>query len=269
MKQQPLRNYLQFTQNTLVRVTGRNPLAFTVNGCEDIHQFRQRLLDLQFDFAAAARPLLDPGREDPAALRCLRLQLQALKPFFRFDEEGRPSRPAIAVEERGKKDGGPRRSPPPGARPLRRRPVGVHRLPPLPPRAGRPRRRLPLPLRRSARRAPPVRPRLHPMRQNRPNGPARPPQRLLPPPPRPLPPSRPRQPLRRPRQSPLSRQPRPPHRVAPRRLPPPPPRHPPLIPPHSPTLRTHKRPARPLQPTPPTRHPAKPHKPNPPKNLIP
>ena len=189
MKQQPLRNYLQFTQNTLVRVTGRNPLAFTVNGCEDIHQFRQRLLDLQFDFAAAARPLLDPGREDPAALRCLRLQLQALKPFFRFDEEGRPSRPAIAVEERGKKDGGPRRSPPPGARPLRRRPVGVHRLPPLPPRAGRPRRRLPLPLRRSARRAPPVRPRLHPMRQNRPNGPARPPQRLLTPPPRPLPPS--------------------------------------------------------------------------------
>ena len=189
MKQQPLRNYLQFTQNTLVRVTGRNPLAFTVNGCEDIHQFRQRLLDLQFDFAAAARPLLDPGREDPAALRCLRLQLQALKPFFRFDEEGRPSRPAIAVEERGKKDGGPRRSPPPGARPLRRRPVGVPRLPPLPPRAGRRRRRLPLPLRRSARRAPPVRPRLHPMRQNRPNGPARPPQRLLPPPPRPLPPS--------------------------------------------------------------------------------
>ena len=75
MEQNPIKTYLQFMQNTLVRVTGRNPLAFTVNGCEDIHQFRQRLLDLQFDFAAAARPLLDPGREDPAALRCLRLQL--------------------------------------------------------------------------------------------------------------------------------------------------------------------------------------------------
>ena len=269
MEQNPIKTYLQFMQNTLVRVTGRNPLAFTVNGCEDIHQFRQRLLDLQLDFTAAVRPFLDPGREDPAALRCLRLQLQALKPFFRFDADGQPSRPSLAVEERGKKDGRPRRSPPPGARALRRRTVGIHRLPPLPPREGQPRRRLPFPLRRTPGRTPPVRPRLHPLRQNRPNGSARPPQRLLPPPPRPLPPPRPRQPLRRPRQSPLSRQPRPPHRVPPRRLPPPPPRHPPLIPPHSPTLRTHKRPARPLQPTPPTRHPAKPHKPNPPKNLIP
>ncbi len=250
MEQNPIKTYLQFTQNTLVRVTGRNPLAFTVNGCEDIHQFRQRLLDLQLDFTAAVRPLLDPGREDPAALRCLRLQLQALKPFFRFDEDGQPSRPSLAVEERGKKDGGPRRSPPPGARALRRRPMGIRRLPPLPPRAGQPRRRLPLPLRRSARRAPPVRPRLHPMRQNRPIRPARSPQRLLPPPPRPLPPPPPRQPLRHTLQGPRPRQPRPPHRVPPRPIPPPPLRLPPLTPAPPPFPQIHIKFARLSKPAP-------------------
>ena len=148
MEQKPLRDYLQFTQNTLVRVTARNPLAFTVNGCEDIHAFRQRLLDLQIDLAAHLRPLLEPGREHPALLRSVRLQLRALNPLFRFNADGLPSRPAVAVEERGKKDGRPRRAPPPGLDALRRRPVGVPRPRPLPPRKGRPRRRLPLPLRR-------------------------------------------------------------------------------------------------------------------------
>ena len=46
MEKQALRLYLQFMQNTLVRVTARNPLAFAVNECEDIHGFRSRLLDL-------------------------------------------------------------------------------------------------------------------------------------------------------------------------------------------------------------------------------
>ncbi len=250
MEQKPLRDYLQFTQNTLVRVTARNPLAFTVNGCEDIHAFRQRLLDLQIDLAAHLRPLLEPGREHPALLRSVRLQLRALKPLFRFDADGQPSRPAIAVEERGKKDGGPRRAPPPGARPLRRRPMGITLPRPLPTREGRPRRRLPFPLRRSARRAAPVPPRLPPLRQNRPNGPARPPQRLLPPPPRPLPPPPSRQPLRHTLQGPRPRQPRPPHRVPPRPIPPPPLRLPPLTPAPPPFPQIHIKFARLSKPAP-------------------
>ena len=195
MEKQALRLYLQFMQNTLVRVTARNPLAFAVNECEDIHAFRRRLLDLQIDLVADIQPLLDPGREHPAALRSLRAQLRALRTAFRFDPDGQPSRPAMAVEERGKKDDRPRRSPPPGIGPLRRRPVGVAHARPLPPRPPRSRRRLPLPLRRPPGGAHPARRRAPPLPKNRPHRPARPSRRLPPPPALPPPPPRPRQPL--------------------------------------------------------------------------
>ena len=32
-------------KNMRVRVTGRNPLTFTVNGCEDLQEFRERLFN--------------------------------------------------------------------------------------------------------------------------------------------------------------------------------------------------------------------------------
>ena len=218
-----IKNYLQFVQNPLVRVLGRNPLVFVVNDCPDIHAFRSALLALQVDFLDACAPLLATPSADPVARRCLLRQLRSLQPLFHFAPDGSPSLPAIVVEERGKKDHRPCRSPPPGPRVPRRRPLGFPRARPLLLHPRRSRRRLPLPPRRLPGGAHPAHRRRLPLRQHRPHFSPRPPGRLHPPSPRPLPPPRPRQPPRRHRQGPP---PRPSHPL-PHLLPLPPPHPPP------------------------------------------
>ena len=44
-EKESMKAYLCAMKNMRVRVTGRNPLTFTVNGCEDLQEFRERLFN--------------------------------------------------------------------------------------------------------------------------------------------------------------------------------------------------------------------------------
>ena len=104
MEKESMKAYLCAMKNTRVRVTGRNPLTFTVNGCEDLQEFRERLFNAQFDALGYCAGVLDGGAANAGTIRVLRAMLKGVRDTILLDKQGRPHRPLLHVEEGGEKN---------------------------------------------------------------------------------------------------------------------------------------------------------------------
>ena len=104
MEKESMKAYLCAMKNTRVRVTGRNPLTFTVNGCEDLQEFRERLFNAQFDALGYCAGVLDGGAANAGTIRVLRAMLKGVRNTILLDKQGRPHRPLLHVEEGGEKN---------------------------------------------------------------------------------------------------------------------------------------------------------------------
>ena len=104
MEKESMKAYLCAMKNTRVRVAGRNPLTFTVNGCEDLQEFRERLFNAQFDALGYCAGVLDGGAANAGTIRVLRAMLKGVRDTILLDKQGRPHRPLLHVEEGGEKN---------------------------------------------------------------------------------------------------------------------------------------------------------------------
>ena len=161
-------------KNTRVRVTGRNPLTFTVNGCEDLQEFRERLFNAQFDALGYCAGVLDGGAANAGSIRVLRAMLKGIRNTILLDKQGPTSRavptaPSSMSRREGKKIFGARPRLAAGVGALHRRAnriagTGAGRV------GGKAAGvRLPLPLHRKPLRAGALRPGVLPHGQNRPH----------------------------------------------------------------------------------------------------
>ena len=92
MEKESMKAYLCAMKNMRVRVTGRNPLTFTVNGCEDLQEFRERLFNAQFDALGYCAGVLDGGAANAGTIRVLRAMLKGVRNTILLDKQGRPHR---------------------------------------------------------------------------------------------------------------------------------------------------------------------------------
>ena len=112
-------------KNTRVRVTGRDPLVFTVNGCSSLPEFRERLFDQQLGALEYCAELLQAREANAGKIKTLLAVLRGIRNTILVDKDERPRRPLLHVEEGGGKNPRAGRFPAPCAGALRRRTDGV------------------------------------------------------------------------------------------------------------------------------------------------
>ena len=125
MEKQPMYAYLRALKNTRVRVTGRDPLVFTVNGCASLPEFRERLFDQQLGALEYCAELLQAREANAGKIKTLLAVLRGIRNTILVDKDERPRRPLLHVEEGGEKNPRAGRFPAPCAGALRRRTDGV------------------------------------------------------------------------------------------------------------------------------------------------
>ena len=104
MEKDAINLYLRALKNTQICVTGRAPLAFTVNGCATLQAYRDQL----FDEVAAALEYCIVLTQDRVAnagkIRMLEVHLKHIRNHIFLDkEDSHPRRPNLYVEEGGRR----------------------------------------------------------------------------------------------------------------------------------------------------------------------
>ena len=85
--------YLRALKNTQVQVTGREPLAFTVNGCASLPEFRERLFDQQLGALEYCAELLQAREANAGKIKTLLAVLRGIRNTILVDKDERPRRP--------------------------------------------------------------------------------------------------------------------------------------------------------------------------------
>ena len=103
METKAIASFQRAIENALVCVTSREPLEFTVNGCENLHAYREELFDLR-DAALEECALLIQDREaNRGKIKVLTSQLlHARGDIFLDKDDSHPRRPNLCVLEDGK-----------------------------------------------------------------------------------------------------------------------------------------------------------------------
>ena len=104
MEKDAINLYLRALKNTQICVTGRAPLAFTVNGCATLQAYRDQL----FDEVAAALEYCIVLTQDRVAnagkIRMLEVHLKHIRNHIFLDkDDSHPRRPNLYVEENGQR----------------------------------------------------------------------------------------------------------------------------------------------------------------------
>ena len=103
METKAIASFQRAIENALVCVTSREPLEFSVNGCENLHAYREELFDLRNAALEECAFLIQDREAHRGKIKVLTSQLlHARGDIFLDKDDSHPRRPNLCVLEDGK-----------------------------------------------------------------------------------------------------------------------------------------------------------------------